>query len=42
MYIGQLTAWCGALAEEADHGLAALLEDLGGVHYDGVIEWCRG
>lgn len=26
------TGWSGALAQEADHGLAASLEDLGCVH----------
>jgi hypothetical protein len=37
----KLTARSGALAQEADHGLTALLEDLGGIHCDGVMERCR-
>lgn len=44
LQVCQLTAGGRALAQEADHGLAALLEDLGGIHCDGVREraWSRG
>jgi hypothetical protein len=37
----KLTAGSGALAQEADHRLAALLEDLGSNHCDGVMRRCR-